>query len=382
MRTRQALPALTRLTAATLALHASFVSTAAADTPTGWISNDNPSAYVLRPGTLELDGALLRVDDTIDFLNFRDDLLAANTRLIGDSGDLEGTRMNARLGIWRGLEVFYRRQQQDLTLRVGPVSRANIVELDQALETSRTEYGVNWVIYQETASDRTEPWRSLSLELSRIESSSEDFGGKIDRIQLNANTGVTFDPPQQFAMNRLKDDGWQARLIGTLPLTEHSTLSAWGGYAQMDSSSGTDTSIDFASIANAFRQTFDAEETIIKAGVALNWQRYARLPVQVGYEYIRINDRKLTAVTSNSTLLPSFLRGDNLNDGVRNNQTLYANVNWWITPSIYAGISGKLFKNQFVGIIPHYNNPLSGSFSDTPYGYAEFKIGFRFSALN
>lgn len=377
MSTRYVLSALTPLTAATLILQAGLASTAAADTPTGWISNNNTSAYALSPGSVELDGAILRVDDTIDFLNFRDDLLAANSRLIGDSGDLEGTRMNLRVGVWRGLEIFYRRQQQDLSLRIGPVSRANIVELDQALETQHSEYGLNWVLYEQANSDRNQPWRSLSLELSRSESRSDDFGGKIDRVQVNASTSVTFNPPQQFAMNRLKDDGWQARLIGTLPLSRHTTLSAWGGYGRLESSSGTDTTIEFDFIASAFRQTFDADETLIKAGVALNWQRFARMPVQVGYEYIRINDRDLTAVSSNSTLLPSFLRGGNLNQSARNNQTAYASVNWWITPAIYAGISGKLFKNQFVGIIPHYNNPLSGSFSDTAYGYAEFKVGIR-----
>ncbi len=377
MRTRHVLPALTQLTVASLAIQA---GSAAADTPAGWISNNHTSAYVLSPGSVEFDGALLRVDDSIDVMNFRDDLLAANTRLVGDSGDLDGSRLNLRVGVWRGLELFYQRQQQDLTLQIGPVSRANIVELDQALETERTEYGLNWVIYEQATSDRNQPWRSLSLELSRSESSSEDFGGQIDRVQLTANTTITFNPPQQFAMNRLKDEGWQARLIATLPLTRHTTLSAWGGYGQLESSSGTDTDIEFASIANAFRQTFDADETLIKAGFALNWQRIARLPVQVGYEYIRINDRDLTAVTSNSTLLPSFLRGSNLNDGASNNQTAYATVNWWVTPNVYVGASGRLFKSQFVGIIPHYNNPLSGSFSDTAYGYAEIKIGIRFDA--
>src|SRR5690606_14483351 len=121
------------------------------------------------------------------------------------------------------------------------------------------------------SSNRSSPWRSLSLEVSRIESSSDDFGGKLERMQLSANTTVTFDPPQGFWLNRMKDEGWQARLIASLPLTESTTLSAWGGYGSMESSSGTATEIDLQSVANAFYQAFDAEETIIKAGFALNW---------------------------------------------------------------------------------------------------------------
>src|SRR5690606_10796766 len=102
------------------------------------------------------------------------------------------------------------------------------------------------------------------------------------------------------------------------------------------------------------------------------------LPVQIGYEYINISDRKMSAISSNSSLLPSFLRGQNLDDSETSNHTAYASVSWWLTPRIYIGVSGKLFKHQFAGIIPHYNNPLSGSFSDTLYGYAELRAGLRF----
>jgi hypothetical protein len=40
-------------------------------------------------------------------------------------------------------------------------------------------------------------------------------------------------------------------------------------------------------------------------------------------------------------------------------------------------LTAKLFSNQFLGLIPHYSNPLSGSFSDQPYGYAGVHLGFR-----
>ena len=54
-------------------------------------------------------------------------------------------------------------------------------------------------------------------------------------------------------------------------------------------------------------------------------------------------------------------------------------MNWWVTPQIYLGAGGKLFSSQFTGIIPHYNNPLSSSFSDITYGYVELKLGVKFS---
>ena len=378
MRRYRSVSALTPLSIATVALQFAAMNSAQADTPEGWISHNNPSAYVLAPGEFAVEGALMRVDDSIDFLNVRDDLSQVNSRLTKDSGDLDGNRLDLRVGVWRGLELFYQRQQYDLTVNVSVPARVNILEMDSKLDTERTEYGLNWVLYEERNRGASSPWRSLSLEISRSESESKDFGGYLDHVQLGTNTTVTFDPPQRFGLDRLKDEGWQARLIGSLPLTTNTTLSAWGSYGRIESSSGTSTEIDLQSIANAFYQSFDARETVLKAGFALNWQRIARLPVQVGYEYIRTNDRKVDAITSNSTLLPSFLRGGNLTDGARSNQTAYASVSWWFTPNVYASATGKVFRNQFAGIIPHYNNPLSSRFSDTSYGYAELRVGARF----
>ena len=56
---------------------------AQAEQPFGWVGNGHPSAYSLQAGDFELSGNLLRVNDTVDFLNLRNDLLAGNQRLGG-----------------------------------------------------------------------------------------------------------------------------------------------------------------------------------------------------------------------------------------------------------------------------------------------------------
>lgn len=377
MRVRRCHPLFTALVISSSTLLSS-VSAAQAQTPYGWISNDHISAYVLQPGSFELSGNILKVDDDIDFLDMRDDLLAGNSRLAGKSGDLAGSRGELRVGVWRGLELFYSRQNQELTLELGPVSSADITELDDKLDTTSIRYGAKWVFYESARKNLNNPWRSAALELTRTENDSRSFGGLLQSVRFNANTAITFDPPQRFALDQLSDEGWQARLIYSQSLTAATGVSVWAGYGSMESSSGTSTEIDFATIANAFKQTFNTEETLWKAGASVNWQRFERLPVQLGYEYISIRDRQQDIVSSNSTLLPSFLRGSNLNNSETSNHTAYATVSFWITPQLYVGASGKLFKHQFVGIMPHYNNPLSGGFSDTLYGYAEFRAGLKF----
>ena len=61
-------------------------------------------------------------------------------------------------------------------------------------------------------------------------------------------------------------------------------------------------------------------------------------------------------------MLPSFLRGANLNAATaKDNHTLHGSLSYWVTPQVHVSVTGKLFRNQFLGIITHYNNPLSSS---------------------
>ena len=353
-----------------------------ADQPFGWIGNGHSSAYTLARGEFELSGNLLRVDDTIDFLNLRNDLLAGNQRLVGNSGDLDGKGGELRLGVWDSLELFYRQTDQDLALNIGPVSSADIDNLDTQLRTEREAFGVKWVFYESLSQDRSQPWTSAALELTSSQNRSDDFGGDLAGFRFGATGGVTFDPPGRFGLDRLNDEGWGARLLFSSALSPSTTTTVWTGYGKTKASSGTSWDIDIGLFRDAFLQTFDSEESQYRLGASVNWQYFPRLPVQVGYEYIAITDREQTIKRgegSLSRLIPSFLNGDGLAQSETRNHTLYGSVNWWITPQVYLGASGKLFSNQFTGIIPHYNNPLGSSFSDIPYGYVQLNLGVKFA---
>ena len=357
-------------------------SPAQAEQPFGWTGIGHPSAYALAPGEFELSGNLLRVDDTIDFLNLRNDLLAGNQRLVGNSGDLDGRGGELRLGVWDSLELFYRQTGQDLALNIGPVSSADIDNLDTQLRTEREAYGVKWVFFESLNQDLSQPWTSAALELTSSQNRSDDFGGDLAGFRFSATGGVTFDPPGRFGLDRLRDEGWGARLLFSSALNASTTTTAWAGYGQTEASSGTSWDIDVGFFRDAFLQTFDIEESQYRLGASVNWQYFPRLPVQVGYEYIAITDRKQTVKRgegSLSRLIPSFLNGGGLAESETRNHTVYGSVNWWVTPQIYLGAGGKLFSSQFTGIIPHYNNPLSSSFSDITYGYVELKLGVKFS---
>lgn len=362
------------------ALSVCYAKLAVADTPFGWISNENPSAYTTDAMRLEISLSAIAVNKDIDFLDIRDDLLAGTRKLEGDSGDLSGQRVELHFGITSYLSAFYRRQDQDLTIELGDIRSINLTDIDEGLSTTSTAYGLKWVFFETSHLDKTKPWRAASIELSRTRNDTDNYEGMLDRISLNNNLTVTFTRPQTFFVESMEDDGWQARLLYSFPVGNALSISTWAGYAQNSSSSGTGSDIPVASLAPAFEQSFDIDDRQLMVGAALNWQITPRMPLQLSYEYIRIDDRQVSiTVNPSNVLLPSFLRANNLgNFDADTNHTMRADLSYWITPNFNISLTGKVFSNQFLGVIPHYTNPLTGSFSDNPYGYAGIGIGIAF----
>lgn len=352
-------------------------SLAFADSPLGFIHSDNPSAYTIPAWDYEITLAGLAVNDTIDFLDVRKDLLAGTRKLVGDSGDLTGRRAEMHLGLTSYLSAFYRRQEQDLKIELGSIASVNLLDIDDGLSTTMTAYGLKWNFYEAGYSDNGNPWHAASLELTRTSNKTKDYEGVIDKLKVDANLSVSFITPETFRLQQMEDDGWEARLLYSIPLGEKISTSFWAGYAENEATSGTGSSIVDSFLAPAFEQSFRTQEKHVLLGASVNWPITPRMPLQLSYEYVRINDAELTAdVNALNSLLPSFLRGNNLNTaGTRDNHTLRGSLSYWVTPYAHISLIGKLYSNQFLGIIPHYNNPLSGSFAENPYGYAGIQIG-------
>ena len=355
---------------------------AAADSPLGWIHSDLRNAYTQDPWSVELILGGLAVNETIDVLNIREDLLAGTRQLEGDSGDLSGELAGIHVGLTPGLSAFYRRQKTALTVDIGTVSSINLLDIDDSLDTTLTSYGVKWNLFESGLFDNARPWHALSLELSRIENSTADFKGRLDRINITENFQIYFTNPQTFAVQNLEEDGWLSRLLYSMPVTDTLAASGWIGYGETEGTSGTGAISDVPFFADALTQNFAMDEAKLQFGASLHWSITPRMPLQLSYEYIRINNADLVIeASSNSSLLPSFLRGANLNAATaQDNHTLHGSLSYWVTPQVHVSVTGKLFRNQFLGIITHYNNPLSSSFANQPYGYVGIEIGARLTA--
>ncbi len=359
-----------------LASQASF-----ADTPLGWLSSDHPSAFTLDAMSFDLNITGLAVNEDLDVLNIRDDVLAGTRQLGGKTGDLEGNRVAAQFGITSTLSAFYERQQTDLTVDIGSVSSVNLISIDNQLRTTSTQYGLRWNFFEAAYFDNANAWHAASIEISKTENNTKDYSAIIDQIFISSggiDVTLRFTNPQTFGLQDLSDDGLKARLLYTRPLTDKITGNVWAGYAEVDASAATGSDITTVFLAEAFAQDISIEDRQISFGAGLNWQITPRLPLQVSYEYIRVNNID-TQVQFNATniFLPSFLRADESPPSVNDNHTVRGSLSYWITPQFNLSLTAKVFSHQFLGVVPHYNNPLSQSFSDKPYGYAGVQLGFR-----
>ncbi len=362
-----------------LAIASLTAGAAQADSPLGWVHADHNSAYTLNERTFELTLGAIAVNEDLDFLDVREDLLAGTRQLEGDSGDLGGNALELNVGITPWLSAFYRRQQTELTIDIGEVRSINLLDLDDGLDTTTQMYGFKLNFFEAANFDVARPWRAASLEVARTSSKSDNFTGVLDRITLNSNLVISFTNPQNFEVDQMEDDGWLARVLYSFPLSPRLSATTWAGFAENNAQSGTRSDIPVPSLASAFEQSFKTDNSQLLLGASMVWQITPRMPLQLSYEYIRLNDSDLEVISNpNNVLLPSFLRADNLGAvEAEDNHTLRGSLTYWITPQFTVSLTGKLFSNQFLGLIPHYSNPLSGSFSDQPYGYAGVHLGFR-----
>ena len=360
-----------------LAASVTLCTVVSADTPAGWISSSNQAAYTATAGEFEISIAGLAVNSTIDFLNKREELIANNRALAGDSGDLSGAKFEIHYGITEAISVFYRQQQHQLTVDIGTINSVSVVDIDDSLDTTQQEIGFKWTFFEANLLNPGNRHSAASLEISAYSSSSDDYDVTADELNLS-NQQIFFRDPQTFSVADLKDDGWKARLVYSLAVAQFGVASIWAGYGESQATSGTTSDLTVDSLRQLFEQSFELKESYLYLGASINVQVAPRIPVNISYEAINISDSNFIQIPEiPSSQLPGFLSGAN-QSSEDINHTLRVSVAYWLTRRMTISLSGNLYSNQFLGVLPHYNNPLTGSFSTLPYGFASIELGYRF----
>jgi len=349
-----------------------------ADTPLGWVNSGNTSAYTIDQFSFELSAAKLKVNETIDFLNFREDLLAGQQRLIGDSGNLDGERLELHFGLTDDLAVFYTRQQQDFKVEFGPISSVELVDISKSLQTDMETAGLRWIFWRGNLLNPDNRFSAAALEVSGSRNNTSDFGVTVSDIHISDFT-ISFQNNATFSVADLEDESWKARFIykWPFPALRDTVATVWAGYGESKATSATTSDIASATIKNFFEQQFAVSEEYYYLGASVNWNLTPRLPFTLGYEYIYINASEFARNPDPPRSgLPGFLTQSPLIPS--GNHTLTGSLAYWLTPALHLSLTGNLYSNQFAGILAHYNNPLSGSFADKPYGFIGLRLGFKF----
>jgi len=353
------------------------INTVMADTPVGWISNNTMSAYTTTKGELEISASIQAVNEAIDFLDIREDLFKNNPRLTGKSGDLDGTRFEAHYGLTDYLSIFARYQQHELTVDLGEIASINLVDISNSLDTTQQEIGLKWMLYEGDLLNPDNRKTALSLQITGTRNETKAFDAVIDRIDIG-NLTVFFSDPTTFSVSNMKDEGWTSRLLYTQAVDDFGIASIWFGYGESSATSGTSTNAINGTVRNLFTQDFELEEEYFYLGASINFAIRPRLIAYLSYEFINIAKSKFSRdpITPPSQL-PGFLSASGLADE-DGNHTLTARLSYWLTPQINASVSGNLYSNQFLGRLPHYNNPLGESFASVPYGFIGAELAYRF----
>lgn len=348
-----------------------------AKTPLGWINTSNSAAYTIGPGEFELSIGGLAVNSRLDFLDFRDDLLAGNQTLVGDSGDLQGNKIEIHLGIIENVALYFKQQTHSLTVDLGTINSVTLVDIDDSIDTSQQSAGLKWTFFEGHLLNPDNRQSAASLEISAYSNKSADFDVKVSDIRFD-NFEIIFRDPQTFSVADLEDDGWKSKVMYTFPIQQKLLGTLWAGYGRSKASSATTSDIASETFSRLFEQAFTQEESYTYLGASLNIAFTARWRADLSYEFTQIQDADFTRDPVEPAInLPGFL--NSTGPSAENiNHTVNGQISYWLTPHLNLSLTGKLYSNQFLGVIPHYNNPLSGSFSSTPYGFLGLELGYKF----
>jgi hypothetical protein len=216
-----------------------------------------------------------------------------------------------------------------------------------------------------------------SVEASWLQNESDDFVFRFNQVDAG-NITLQFTSPKEIRLSALEDDGWQTRLLVDGRLGRRSFWSGWVGLASYTATSSISTDITYAPIRSNFDRTFDIREDQLQAGIGVNWQIERDTPLQLFYEYRQIDrDEGSSVVGDNNSTLARYTNPGNLSPET-SNHIVTGKIGYWPTPRLNLYVTGKVMSNQFLGIIPHYNNTLTSRFFDKLYGYAAFGVSYVF----
>lgn len=328
-----------------------------------WVFQDIPSAFVLKKGVVELAGYYLVVNDAIDVFNIRQKKLGNSTRFSGTIGDYSGFKGTINYGLTDRLMLHYSYQHGGMDIGLGTSSTFKDLHSSSTISTSSHNIGIRMDLLSEGPSRP-----AIAVEAGYSRNSSNEL--KVSFSGINSGgTIVEFAKRQDVRMSDLSDDGFGLRLLMSKTLSRSITPTIWLGYGRYTARPRLSTSITYVKGTR-----FDMTERVFSLGLGLGIQVFRRMPIFISYRHLTVNrDIKRDA----SSVLTRYV-GSKGAKRQNSNNVFSAKVVYWLGSHISLDLEGDIFTNQFLGIIPHYDNPLTDRFLNNTYGYIGIGLGVIF----
>ena len=335
-----------------------------------WVFQDFTSAYTLHKNDYELTASWLAMNETIDFLDVKESTIGNSNLFTASLGDYSGGKFIIQYGLTDRLMVngFYQKGKLDSTL--GSSSTFKDINSTQSLDTTTYKVGFRFKLVPEK---RRTP--AVSVELSYRKNKSEDAGFTFS--ELNSSAFPVPKGNNSLMLRDLSDSGYSFNLIASKNL-EPFVHSVFAGFGSYKSDSSLNLSIDSSTMKAQLSQKFEMDENIYCLGYTLGLKFFERMPIFISYQYIKADLDMKGGTNTLSGFIPASYTDPGNMENISVNHILSGKLVYWITPNVNLTLDGTIYKNHFLGIIPHYNNSLTNRFFGYRYGYIGLGVGIAF----
>jgi len=334
-----------------------------------WVFQDLPSAYTMQKNTFEVTGSWLVMDDTVDVFDVKKSEIGNSSLLSTSTGDYKGMKGLFNWGIVDRLTFLGHYQSAELGTAFGSSSTFKDIESTQELSTTSWGAALRFKILQE---ETRRP--ALSMEASYYGNRSDDAGFTFTEVNTGSITIPSGD--NSLMLSGLSDSGYSLTILASKN-RKGWVHSCFAGISSTSADSTLDLTIDTDILKTKIGQDFQVDETNWYLGYSLGIKVFERLPIFFSYKYIKVNS-DTTSDNKLSGFLPDRYSDLENMDSNNENHVFSGKLVYWIAPNVNLTLDGTIYKNHFLGIVPHYNTPLTNRSFDYKYGYIGLGIGVYF----
>ena len=335
-----------------------------------WVFQDFTSAYTMNQNDFELTASWLMMNDIIDVMGVKKNEISDSNLGTTSLGDYSGGKVLAQYGLTDRLMLhgLYQKTKMDTTF--GSSSTFKDVGSTGSLETARYEVGFRFQLIAET---RKIP--AVSMELSYCKNDSDDAGFTFS--ELNSSSITIPNGDNSMMLTGLSDSGY-AFTVMMSKNNDPFVHTVFAGFGQYNSSSRLELSINSDVMQADIGQKFEMNEDVYTLGYTLGIKFFDRMPIFISYKYLKIDVDMDAGRNTLSGFIPARYTDTEAMKDASDNQVLSCKLVYWITPHVNLTLDGTIYKNSFLGVVPHYNNPLTNRFFDYKYGYVGIGLGIAF----